>query len=167
MNYIKITKCDIANGPGVRVVLWLSGCSHHCFNCHNPHTWDPNEGMKFDASAEKELFDALSPSYVKGITFSGGDPMFEGNRSEVVRLMKLIKEKLPDKSIWMYTGYTWEYLQTVEECRQAAKLADVVVDGPFIQNEYSIDLLWRGSKNQRVIDTKKTYENGEISLFCK
>ena len=108
MNYHNITKDDMLNGEGLRVVLWVSGCSHHCKNCHNPITWDPEDGLLFDEAAKEEIFEELSKPYISGITLSGGDPLFCSNRAAISELVKEIKAKFPDKTIWLYTGYTWE-----------------------------------------------------------
>ena len=157
MHYIKISKVDTANGPGVRVVLWVAGCSHRCKGCHNPETWDYENGKLFDDAAKIELFEALSKPYVQGITFSGGDPLYPKNRSDTIDLMRELRQKFPDKDIWLYTGYSWEELKT--------PIPDVVVDGEFKQELKDITLAWRGSRNQRVIDVAKTWKAGEIVLY--
>lgn len=157
MNYIKISKNDIANGIGVRVVLWVAGCTNHCEECHNQETWDFNAGQLFDENAKKELFEALDKSWIQGITFSGGDPMHPKNRDTVISLINDIREKLPEKDIWVYTGYLYETLPELN--------VDVLVDGKFIKNLYDISLPWCGSKNQRVIDVKKTKKLGKIKLL--
>ena len=105
MNYLQITHEDVCNGEGLRVVLWLSGCSHHCYNCQNPQTWNPGNGILFDESAKQEIFNELSKDYISGITFSGGDPLYEYNLDEVLKLVKQIRNSYPDKTIWLYTGY--------------------------------------------------------------
>lgn len=105
MNYLQITHEDVCNGEGLRVVLWLSGCSHHCYNCQNPQTWNPDNGIPFDESAKQEIFNELSKDYISGITFSGGDPLYEYNLDEVLKLVKQIRNSYPDKTIWLYTGY--------------------------------------------------------------
>lgn len=105
MNYLKIEHEDVCNGTGLRVVLWLSGCSHHCYNCQNPQTWNPDNGIPFDESAKQEIFNELSKDYISGITFSGGDPLYEYNLDEVLKLVKQIRNSYPDKTIWLYTGY--------------------------------------------------------------
>ena len=110
MRYHNITKADMLNGEGLRVVLWVSGCSHHCHACQNAFTWDPFDGLEFDESAKKELFDELEKPWCSGITFSGGDPLFYGNREEIRKLVVEIFQKFPEKTIWLYTGYTWEEL---------------------------------------------------------
>lgn len=162
MNYHNITKCDVLNGEGVRVVLWLAGCSHHCPNCQNPITWDKNGGLKFDLDAKNELFEALSCEDIDGITFSGGDPLFCDNRQEVGELIEEIKSKFPNKNIWLYTGYEWEEICTLP----FIKLVDVVVDGKFMQSLNDNKLLWKGSSNQRVIDVKKTLASGKVVFHC-
>ena len=105
MNYQKITPISIADGDGCRAVLWVSGCEHNCYNCHNPDTHDPTSGYLFDEAAEKRLFDLLKPNYISGLTFSGGDPLHPLNRGEVTRLARRLKTKMPEKTIWLYTGY--------------------------------------------------------------
>ncbi len=160
MNYHDITKEDLLNGPGVRVVLWVSGCCHHCKNCQNPITWDECGGLPFDEAAEKELFEALDKPYIDGITFSGGDPLYMNNRKEVCRLIRKCRENYPDKSIWLYTGYKWEDVKDIDEL----KLTDVVAEGPFVEELKDNNIEWVGSSNQRVIDVKKTFDSGEVTL---
>ena len=111
MRYHNITKDDMNNGDGLRAVLWLAGCDHCCEQCQNPVTWDPNGGLPFDEEAKKELFDILSKDYISGITFSGGDPLFPGNRREVTELAREIKETFPKKTIWLYTGFLYEEIK--------------------------------------------------------
>lgn len=160
MRYHNITKDDMLNGEGLRTVLWLAGCSHHCQGCHNPITWDEKGGLPFDEEAKAELFSYLERPYISGITFSGGDPLFPANRREVGELMEEIKERFPNKNIWLYTGYDWE-----EVCELPyLKYADVVVDGKFVEAKKDAKLHWKGSSNQRVIDVKKTLETGSIVL---
>lgn len=162
MNYHNITKCDILNGEGVRVVLWIAGCSHHCKNCQNPITWDENGGLKFDKDAKQELFDALDNPDIDGITFSGGDPLFCANREEVGALIEEIAQKFPSKNIWLYTGYEWEEINSLP----FIKYVDVLVDGKFVQALNDNNLLWKGSSNQRVIDVKQSLKNGNVVLHC-
>ena len=171
MNYIKINKCDVANGQGVRVVLWLSGCSLHCNECHNPETWDKNYGKVFDNDAKKELFDALSKDYIKGITFTGGHPLEDYNIADVYDLIKEIRDKFPNKDIWLYTGLIFENIILNRTSpndiirRNIITSCDVVIDGPFISSLKDITLKWRGSSNQRVIDVKKTLTEKNIVLL--
>lgn len=150
------------NGDGLRTVLWVAGCSHGCKNCHNPITWDICGGIPFDEAAKKELFEALEPDYVSGITFSGGDPLHMQNRAEVGQLMEEIHEKFPNKTIWVYTGYSWDEVKELPYL----KYADVLVDGEFVEELKDTTLHWKGSANQRVIDVKKTMETGTVILHA-
>ena len=152
MRYHNITKDDMLNGDGLRVVLWVAGCNHCCKECQNPITWDPDGGLLFDESAKQEIFEQLEKPYISGITFSGGDPMHPVNRADVRDLMSEIREKYPTKTIWMYTGDSWEDICDLP----VMQYVDVVVDGEFHVEEKDVKLLWKGSKNQRVIDVKKT-----------
>ena len=161
MRYHNITKDDMLNGTGLRVVLWVSGCSHHCENCQNPITWNPNDGLVFDENAKNELFAELQKDYIDGITFSGGDPLFKDNRKAVGNIIREVKEKFPNKSIWLYTGYTWEVINTLD----FIPLIDVIVDGKFVEEFKDNDLHWKGSSNQRVIDVKKTLKRAEVVLY--
>ncbi len=160
MNYHNITKEDMLNGDGLRTVLWVAGCNHKCPECQNPITWDENGGIPFDEDAENELFESLSKPAITGITFSGGDPLFPKNRSEVFRLIQKIKNQLPEKTIWLYTGYRWEQICNLEGIDNI----DVLVDGEFIKKLNDNNLHWVGSSNQRIIDVKKTLETGNIVL---
>ena len=140
------------NGDGLRVVLWVSGCSHCCKECQNPITWDPDGGLFFDEEAKQEIFEQLEHSYISGITFSGGDPLHSANRLDVRNLMAEIKEKYPDKTIWLYTGYEWKDIWHYP----MMKYVDVVVDGEFKIDLRDTNLLWKGSSNQNVIDVRAT-----------
>lgn len=148
------------NGDGLRVVLWVAGCNHCCKGCHNPVTWDPDGGLPFDEAAKQEIFEQLDKSYISGITFSGGDPLHPANRMGVRSLMEEIKQKYPDKTIWLYTGDSWENIVHYP----LLQYVDVLVDGEFIQEEKDAKLLWKGSKNQRVIDVKKTLNQHDASI---
>lgn len=163
MRFHNITKDDMLNGDGLRTVLWVAGCSHRCPGCHNPATWQDDGGIEFDEDAERELFEALGRPYISGITFSGGDPLYEGNRSEVERLIRKARELFPLKTIWLYTGFLWEEICNLDYI----KLVDVVVDGRFVEELKDPQLFWKGSSNQRVIDVKKTLESGEVTLHCR
>lgn len=165
MNYHNITKDDMKNGDGLRVVLWVAGCSHHCPNCQNPVTWDPDDGILFDKNARKELLDIVSQDYISGITFSGGDPLFESNREEVYELIEYIKSVYPNKTVWLYTGYTYNDLRKFVPIGVLNKI-DVIVDGPYIEKFRDTTLKWRGSSNQRVINVRKTIDTGNIVLHC-
>jgi anaerobic ribonucleoside-triphosphate reductase activating protein len=161
MNYHNITKEDMLNGEGLRVVLWVAGCNHHCKNCQNPETWDENGGIPFDEDAENELFEALDKPYISGITFSGGDPLYPNNRSEVFRLIKKHKEKFPNKNIWLYTGYLWEAVKNLEGIEDI----DVIAEGEFIEELKDNNLHWVGSSNQRVINVKESLKTGDVVLI--
>lgn len=163
MRYHNITKDDMLNGDGLRVVLWVAGCSHCCRECQNPQTWDPNGGIPFDQEAKDELFEQLGKTYISGITFSGGDPLHKNNITEITRLAKEIREKFPDKTIWLYTGSSWESIQKEEIVRYL----DVCVDGEFIVEQKDTSLKWKGSANQRVIDVKKTLAAGKVVLHTR
>lgn len=152
MRYHNITKDDMLNGDGLRVVLWVAGCSHCCRECQNPVTWDPDGGLAFDEAAREEIFEQLDKNYVSGITFSGGDPLHPANRLGVRELMAEIREKYPAKTIWLYTGDVWEDIWSYP----LMKYVDVLVDGEFHVEEKDVKLLWKGSANQRVIDVQKT-----------
>ena len=162
MNYHNITKDDMLNGDGLRVVLWTSGCTHCCDGCQNPETWEVSSGIEFDAEAEKELFEALEPEYISGITFSGGDPLHPFNRAEVLRLAKKVKQTFTNKTVWLYTGFLWE------EVKEAISLEDidVLVDGEFKKELNDNNLKWIGSSNQRIIDVQNTLKEGKIVLHC-
>ena len=163
MRYHNITKDDMLNGDGLRVVLWVAGCSHCCRECQNPQTWDPNGGIPFDQEAKDELFEQLGKTYISGVTFSGGDPLHKNNITEITRLAKEIREKFPDKTIWLYTGSLWESIQKEEIVRYL----DVCVDGEFIVEQKDTSLKWKGSANQRVIDVKKTLAAGKVVLHTR
>ena len=161
----------------MRVVLWLSGCSHHCYNCQNPQTWNPNSGIPFDESAKQEIFNELSKNYISGITLSGGDPLCENNLSEVLSLVEKIRNLFQNKTIWLYTGYLWENLINVN-CpldsewenrilrKSIIELCDVLIDGEYIDKQRDITLKWRGSSNQRVIDVRQSLAQNKIVLYC-
>lgn len=163
MRYHNITKDDMLNGDGLRVVLWVAGCTYCCKECQNPLTWDPNGGLLFDEAAKKEIFEQLEKSYISGITFSGGDPLHIANEYEVRLLIDEIKEKYPNKTIWLYTGNIWENIYE----SQVVKKIDVIVDGEFRVEEKDVKLMWKGSKNQRVIDVQATLrsENPKVPIL--
>lgn len=161
MRYHNITKSDMLNGDGLRVVLWFAGCSHHCKNCQNPITWDPDGGLEFDEDAKQEIFEELDKDYISGITFSGGDPLYPGTREGLLALIREIKDRYPDKTMWLYTGYLWEDIRDLE----LVSYLDVVVDGRFVEELKDNNLPWKGSSNQRVIDVKETREIGKTVLY--
>ncbi|MCM1167385.1 MAG: anaerobic ribonucleoside-triphosphate reductase activating protein [Lachnospiraceae bacterium] len=161
MRYHNITTDDMLNGDGLRTVLWVAGCAHCCEGCQNPVTWDINGGLPFDEEAERELFRKLEPDYISGLTFSGGDPLHPENRAEVTRLARKFKEKFPDKTIWLYTGYVYEEIEELE----IVSLVDVIVDGRFDKALFDAKLHWKGSANQRVIDVRETKRTNCIVIF--
>lgn len=167
MRYHNITKDDMLNGDGLRVVLWVAGCSHCCKECQNPMTWDPDGGLLFDERAKEELFAELEKDYIAGITISGGDPLHSANRLDVRSLAIEIKEKYPNKTIWMYTGDAWENIMNYP----VMKYVDVLVDGEFEIDKRDVTLRWKGSSNQRVIDVQKSLRDnaglGEPVIFCE
>lgn len=179
MNYHMIRTDDMLNGSGLRVVVFLSGCNNHCDGCHNPETWNPNSGKKFDSKTIKEIMNELDNDYISGITLSGGDPLYEGNVNDVYDLLVLIKEKYPNKTIWLYTGYTWNEIMRpvttrdidpkrdalLQKRKDVIGLCDVVCDGKFDKNLADVNYPWVGSTNQRVINVQKTLAPNKIVLY--
>lgn len=164
MNYHNITYDDMLNGKGLRVVLWLSGCSHKCEGCHNPETWNKDSGILFDENAKQEIFNQLEKDYIDGITLSGGDPLFKENASEILSLVQEIKQKFPNKTIWLYTGYTWFQVKSYVYLRKIVEFVDVLVDGKFDKNLVDTQCKWRGSTNQNIIDVQKSLKSHKIYL---
>ena len=151
MNYAEIKKVDIANGPGVRVSLFVSGCRNHCKGCFNPETWDFDYGRPFTRATEDEIIEALRPSWIQGLSILGGEPTEEENAAVLISFLKRVRAALPDKDIWLYSGYTYEVLRD----KEILTLADVLVDGPFLLEQKDAGLAFRGSRNQRIIDLKE------------
>ncbi len=171
MNYAKINETDIANGEGVRVSLFVSGCRRGCKNCFNKIAWDFNYGDLFTEETEERIISALSPDYIKGLTLLGGDPFEPENQRALLPFVKKIKKCLPNKDIWCYTGYTYqdgelqEKGNNCEATRELLSLIDVLVDGKYVEELKDIRLKFRGSSNQRVIDMKATKLSGNIVLY--
>lgn len=163
MRYHNITKCDLKNGMGIRVVLWVSGCEHYCKGCQNPQTWSKDSGIPFDLEAKEEIFNELKKDYVTGLTLSGGDPLAIGNREEVTELLKEVTQLFPNKNIWVYSGYIWEEVRNLE----AIKYTDILVDGKFVQELSSPSPKWCGSTNQRIIDVKESLKENKVILYNK
>lgn len=173
MNFGEIKKCDIANGEGVRVSLFVSGCTHHCKGCFNAQTWDFNFGEPFTEEVENSLLEDLAPNYVVGLTLLGGEPMEPENQRALVPFLRKVKEKLPKKTIWCYTGYTLDtdlvkggraFCEVTEEM---LSMMDVLVDGEFVEALKDIRLVFKGSSNQRIINLKETLKKNEIVLYMK
>lgn len=151
MNYAEIKKVDIANGPGVRVSLFVSGCRNHCKGCFNPETWDFDYGRPFTRETEDEIIEALRPSWIQGLSILGGEPTEEENAAVLIPFLKRVRAALPDKDIWLYSGYIYETLRD----KEILTLADVLVDGPFLLELKDAGLAFRGSRNQRIIDLRE------------
>ncbi len=172
MNYGAIKKCDIANGVGVRTVLFVSGCTHHCKGCFQPETWSFDYGERYTKETEDEIIESLRPDYVDGITLLGGEPFEPENQRELVKLLRRIKKELPKKTVWSFSGYTYEELTgdsraVCEVTNEMLSMLDVLVDGEFIEAKRNISLRFRGSENQRLIDMNKTRKEGKIVLWDK
>ena len=171
MNYATIKKHDIANGTGIRVSLFVSGCTHHCKGCFNPETWDFNYGSEYTEATENEILQALAPSYIKGLTLLGGEPFEPQNQPTLLKLCKKVKQQYPNKTIWCYSGYNYEIdilagrLGDHEVTDELIHLIDVLVDGPFVESKKDLRLRFKGSSNQRIIDVPKSLETDEIVLW--
>lgn len=161
MNYGNIKKYDIADGPGVRVSLFVSGCRHHCKGCFNSETWDFNYGQPYTEETEAEILEALKPDYIQGLTLLGGEPFEPENQVELVKLLRKVREIYPNKDIWSYTGYIYDrdlmeggraFTSVTEEM---LSYLDVLVDGPFIEAERDLTLVFRGSRNQRILKLRE------------
>lgn len=161
MNYHNIEHDNMLNGEGLRVILWVSGCTHHCPFCQNPETHNPESGIEFDKNAWLEICEQLDQDYIDGITFSGGDPLSIYNRDTITELAKEIKKLYPHKTIWCYTGYIFEEVKDLE----IIQYIDVLVDGRFVIDLKENNLKWKGSRNQRVIDIKKSLDTQQIILY--
>ena len=173
MNYATIKKRDIANGIGVRVSLFVSGCTHRCKNCFNKETWDFSYGEKYTAETENLILSYLEPSFVNGLSLLGGEPFEPQNQKELVELLRVVKDKFPKKDIWCYTGYLFDE-QLLKDSRARCEYTDemlsyidILVDGPYIEEEKDITLQFRGSKNQRVIDVKRSLSENRVVLWDK
>ncbi len=171
MNYATIKNCDIANGPGVRVSLFVSGCTHRCPGCFNEEAWDFDYGTPFTQETIDEIINMLTPSYVRGLTLLGGEPFDPRNQGAIVELLRQVKEKLPGKSIWAFSGYLFDKdilsrkLGDWEITKEYLSYLDVLVDGPFVQAKKNLSLRFRGSENQRLINVPASLAAGEILLW--
>ena len=164
MHYHDITSVDLKNGDGLRVVLWVAGCAHKCKGCQNPVTWNPEDGLIFDSNAKNEIFRALKKPYIAGITFSGGDPLYTSNRGTVYGLMRQIKQRFLGKTIWVYTGYTWDEIQSNKYLFTMMKYVDVLVDGRYQEELRDINYPWAGSTNKQLINVPETLRHGRVIL---
>ncbi len=170
MNYATIKNCDIANGPGVRVSLFVSGCTHHCKGCFNEVAWDFDYGQPFTNETIQTILDMMKPSYIKGLTLLGGEPFEPQNQGPIVELLRQVKKTYPDKSIWAFSGYLFEKItsHTLGDwavTREFLSSLDVLVDGPFVEEKKNLALRFRGSENQRLIDVPATLASGKIVLW--
>lgn len=168
MNYATIKNCDIANGPGVRVSLFVSGCTHRCPGCFNEVAWDFDYGQPFTQETIDSIVDMLRPSYVRGLTLLGGEPFDPRNQGAVVELLRQIKRELPQKSIWAFSGYLFDkdiLSGRLGDCTEYLSYLDVLVDGPFVEAKKNLSLRFRGSENQRLIDVPASLSAGEIVLW--
>lgn len=173
MNYGEIKKFDIANGEGVRVSLFVSGCTHHCKNCFNAATWDFSFGSPFTAQTQQELLEALSEEYIDGLTLLGGEPFEPSNQKELLPFLKRVKKQYPEKTVWCYSGYLFEEellkpsRASCEHTQEMLSLIDVLVDGRFVQELHNVSLVFCGSSNQRIIDVKKSLKEGRVVLYLE
>lgn len=167
MNYADIKKVDIANGPGVRVSLFVSGCTHRCEGCFNPETWSFEFGSPFGEAETERILSLLDKDHIRGLSLLGGEPFEPANQKAVLELVERVRDKLPGKTIWCYTGYLYEELaagRPGEHGRALLERLDVLVDGPFVQEKKNPDLRFRGSSNQRIIDVPASLRSGEVQL---
>jgi len=170
MNYSKIKNCDIANGEGIRVVLFVSGCRNRCKNCFNPETWDFSYGKPFTSKTEDEIVEMLKPNHIKGLTILGGEPFEPENQIEIMNLVRRVKKELPSKDIWCFTGFCLDK-EILRKSRATSLIAleilkniDILVDGRFVEQLKNLNLNFRGSSNQRIIDVPQTLSSGNIVL---
>ena len=172
MYFSEIKECDVANGPGVRVTIFVSGCTHHCKECFNPETWDFGFGKPFTQETVEVLLEALSPDYIKGLTLLGGEPMEQENQKGLLPLLRQFRERFPDKTVWCFTGYDYEkdilgrMYQEWPETKEMLSYIDVLVDGEFVLEKKDLGLIFKGSSNQRTILVQESLEAGEI-IFWK
>ena len=168
MNYAEIKNCDIANGPGVRVSLFVSGCTHHCPGCFNEVAWDFGYGKPFTEETIQTILDLLKPGYIRGLTLLGGEPFEPENQGAVVELLRRVRQTYPEKSIWAFSGYLFDrdiLSGRLGDTREYLSYLDVLVDGPFVEAKKNLSLRFRGSENQRIIDVKESLAAGTIVLW--
>lgn len=162
MRYSKIRKMDISNGPGVRVSIFMQGCTFHCKNCFNSETWDFEGGKEFTDDTVEEILNLCGQSHIKGLSILGGEPMHPNNAEGTAKLAKAFKEKYPDKTVWMWSGFSFD--KDLKD-KEALKYVDVLVDGTYNNDLHDPTLKWKGSSNQRVIDVAKSRKEGNVVLF--
>lgn len=167
INYHTITTDDMLNGEGLRVVLWVAGCGHFCKNCQNPDTWDPTLGTNFTNNTLQELIDKLDKPHIAGLTLSGGDPLYPMNINKISKIVKIISKQLPDKTIWLYTGFKYEDIVKTRVGMSILKHIDVLVDGKFEEDLADVNYHYAGSTNQRIIDVKDTLKSGKITSYIE
>lgn len=170
MHYATIKNCDIANGPGVRVSLFVSGCTHRCPGCFNEVAWDFDYGTPFTRETVDQILDMLRPSYIRGLTLLGGEPFEPQNQGPILELLRAVKSTYPQKSIWAFSGYLFENILSGtigpwELTKEYLSYLDVLVDGPFVREQKNLNLRFRGSENQRIIDVKKSLDAGTVTLW--
>lgn len=168
MNYATIKNCDIANGPGVRISLFVSGCTHRCPGCFNEVAWDFDYGEPFTDEVMDRILDMLRPAYIRGLTLLGGEPFEPQNQGAVVELLRRIKMEMPEKSIWAFSGYLFDkdiLSGRLGDTSEYLSYLDVLVDGPFVEAKKNLSLRFRGSENQRIIDVPASLKSGEIILW--
>ena len=168
MNYADIKKIDVANGEGVRVSVFVSGCNHHCKGCFNQCAWDFNYGKKFTEKEEQQIIDYMNHDYISGLSLLGGEPLEPKNQEGLLPLVKKVKEKFPNKDMWCYTGFDFEkdvvgkMAKNNETTRELLKYIDIIVDGKFEEDKKDLKLQFRGSSNQKIVDVKKSLQTGQI-----
>ena len=170
LHYATIKNCDIANGPGVRVSLFVSGCTHHCKGCFNEVAWDFEYGQPFSQATIDSILEMLRPSYVRGLTLLGGEPFEPQNQTAILELLRAVKEKYPEKSIWAFSGYLFEIITSGtlgdwKITREYLSCLDVLVDGPFVEEKKNLNLRFRGSENQRIIDVPASLRDNQVVLW--
>ena len=167
VNYATIKNCDIANGPGVRVSLFVSGCTHHCRGCFNEVAWDFNYGTPFTEDTVQSILEMLKPDYIRGLTLLGGEPFEPENQGAIVELLRRIKAEMPQKSIWAFSGYLFDKIISgaLGDTKEYLSYLDVLVDGPFVEEKKNLNLRFRGSENQRLIDVPASLEAGKVILW--
>ncbi len=171
MNYAEIKNVDVANGPGIRISFFVSGCPHHCKGCFNQDTWDYNYGKPFTEETIEYIIKLMKPDYIRGLTVLGGEPMAPPNQAGILELLKKVRVEYPEKSIWLFTGYLYDkdilekMVPTLPETKQILELLDIMVDGPFIEEQKNLNLKFKGSENQRTINVQESLSRNEIILW--